>query len=226
MSDFTFSEHGEDILIHRLLLWKENGFYVDVGCYHPRNMSMTPRLRNFGWNGINIDADERVIKRFNTELPHLTNLCVAITDKNCDVVLRRYEDSVINTISQKQKNHLDNIEKNDGLFTKQLDESTVEAKSLTTILDSFEIEQIDFLNLDIEEMELEALRGFPFDKYLPSVIACEIHRLVLENSDKNEIVHFLMEQGYILQSYIFHTAIFIRKNFDTELCHRVQANRL
>jgi len=58
MSDFTFAEHGEDILIHRLLLWKEHGYYVDCGAYHSRNLSLTARLRNFGWTGLNIDIDD------------------------------------------------------------------------------------------------------------------------------------------------------------------------
>ena len=62
MSDFTFSEHGEDILIHRLTLWKEHGFYFDCGAYSARLMSLTHRLRSFGWTGINVDIDIEVVE--------------------------------------------------------------------------------------------------------------------------------------------------------------------
>lgn len=226
MSDFTFSEHGEDILIHRLLLWKKKGFYIDCGCYHPRKMSMTARLRNFGWSGMNIDADKRVIDVFNLELSNYINVNTAISDVDGEVDLQRYEDPVINTISKKQLKHLNAIEDSGNLFTKKLDCIKIKSKSLSSLIEEYSILEVDFLNLDIEEVELDALKGFPWDKLSPNVIACEMHRLNLETCSENEIVQFLKDKGYILQSYVFHTSIFVKNNFDTELCHQVPFKRL
>ena len=170
MGDFTFSEHGEDILIHRLLLWKKNGFYLDCGAYHPRNMSLTARLRLFGWSGINIDADSRVIDVFNEQNNNSINVNVAISSEPGIVTLRRYEDPVINTISSEQIGHLDAIENQGGLLTQKLDDIEIECKPLSRILDENHVKTIDFMNIDIEGVELDAIEGFPWAEIEPSVI--------------------------------------------------------
>jgi len=36
-----FGEFGEDILINRFFRKKDDGFYVDIGCYHPTKGSLT-----------------------------------------------------------------------------------------------------------------------------------------------------------------------------------------
>lgn len=226
MGEFTFSEHGEDILIHRLLYWKKCGFYVDVGCYHPRNMSLTARLRNYGWQGLNIDADSRVIEIFEKEMPHMRNVNVAISDREGDVRLYRFDDPVINTISDEQNKHLQNIEKTAGLFTARKDSDFVKASKLSDVIDMCSVENIDFLNLDIEGAEILAINGFNWGKYNPVVVACEIHELDLMDIAGNDVVYKMYELGYILQSYVFHTAIFIKKNHSVEYCHRLKFETL
>lgn len=228
MSDFIFSEHGEDIVIHRLLLWKENGYFVDCGAYHPRHMSLTARLRNFGWRGINIDIDRDVVDAFDVSLPGYTNVCAAVSDKKKEVKLYRYADPVLNTISAEQKEHLRKIEDAGELFTRQISSEFVVTTTLTDLLSKQGVENgmIDFLNLDIEGEELNALKGFPWEAQRPAVISIEIHKLDLPNCLAHPVVGYMYSKGYIIQSYIFHTAIFCLATFDTEFCHRVRASRL
>lgn len=223
MSDFTFTEHGEDLLIHRLLLWKESGFYVDCGAFHTRKMSMTARLRNFGWTGINIDADREVIQNFQSDLPHMINICAAIGEEKGQAILYRYQDPVLNTIDSLQHHHLQAIENRGELFTHYIGQEVVKTTSLSTILEEIGVSdgKVDFLNLDIEGVELTALKGFPWSSQQPRVITVEIHRLVLKECSKHPVVQFMATQDYVMQSYVFHTAIFVPKEFDTELCHLV-----
>ncbi len=44
-----FGEFGEDILINRFFRKKNDGFYVDIGCYHPIKGSLTYYLYKKGW---------------------------------------------------------------------------------------------------------------------------------------------------------------------------------
>jgi FkbM family methyltransferase len=228
MGDFTFSEHGEDILIHRLLLWKQSGVYVDCGAYHPTRMSLTARLRAFGWTGVDIDIDEAVVQTFRDRVPASTPVCAAVSDVQREVTFHRYEDPVLNTISDEQFQRLDRIEQAGELFTRHDGATTVTTRTLIEILGELALpnQSVDFLNLDIEGGELQALQGFPWSSQTPAVIAVEVHRLDLARCSEHEIVRFLVRQGYVLQSYVFHTAIFMRRDFDTELCHRVQFARL
>ena len=46
-----FGEFGEDILINRFFRKKNDGFYVDIGCYHPIKGSLTYYLYKKGWRG-------------------------------------------------------------------------------------------------------------------------------------------------------------------------------
>lgn len=161
VSDFTFSEHGEDILIHRLMLWKEHGFYVDCGAYHARDMSLTARLRSFGWTGI--DIDPQVVQRLQKDLPGTQTLCAAIGLDEGAANFFRYADPVLNTVCPKQHAHLQAIEQSCELFTRHLDSKEIRTTTIARLLKEQNIldMRIDFLNLDIEGMELMALQGFP-----------------------------------------------------------------
>lgn len=228
MSDFTFAEHGEDLLIHRLLLWKECGFYIDCGAYDARKMSLTARLRNFGWTGINVDIDGEVIKRLQQNLPSTVSVCAAIGETEGLATLYRYQDPVINTIDPDQHRHLQAIALRGELFTEFVGKESVRTTSIARILQDNQVpdRSVDFLNLDIEGVELTALQGFPWERQQPQVVAVEIHRLDLATCAQHPLINFMSKQDYILQSYVFHTAIFTPKAFDTELCHRVSAQRL
>ena len=41
---YHYAEFAEDVFIDRILKNINNGFYVDVGCYHPFKGSLTYRL--------------------------------------------------------------------------------------------------------------------------------------------------------------------------------------
>ena len=56
--------------------------YVDVGCYHPIELSNTALLYNKGWNGINIDISEYSIELFNFLKPDDINLNLAVSNTN------------------------------------------------------------------------------------------------------------------------------------------------
>ena len=54
-----YSQFGEDKILNELIPNKfTNGFYVDVGCFHPKKYSNTYILFRRGWRGINIDMED------------------------------------------------------------------------------------------------------------------------------------------------------------------------
>ena len=64
---------GEDLQIKKYFGNKKNGFYVDVGAYHPIQRNNTVLLHQMGWEGINIDVSNFSIKLFNHLRPSDTN---------------------------------------------------------------------------------------------------------------------------------------------------------
>ena len=54
----SYSMDGEDLEIVKYFENLDNGFYVDVGCYHPIEMNNTYLLYKKNWKGINIDVSK------------------------------------------------------------------------------------------------------------------------------------------------------------------------
>ena len=81
--------------------------------------------------------------------------------------------------------------------------SSIQADTLNSVLEKSKLKnkKIDFLNLDIEGNEINALKSFNFKKYSPKLICVEIHNYLPINSKKgrfklNPINKLLRERGY------------------------------
>ena len=61
----NYSIFGEDDFVDNYFKNKSDGFYIDVGCYHPLEGNNTHLLYKKGWNGINIDINFYSIELFN-----------------------------------------------------------------------------------------------------------------------------------------------------------------
>jgi FkbM family methyltransferase len=52
---FSYSQNFEDVYIDRVFSDVSDGFYIDVGAYHPDDDSVTKYFYDKGWSGINIE---------------------------------------------------------------------------------------------------------------------------------------------------------------------------
>ena len=55
-SEISNSHCGEDRILRYLFKKRKNGFYIDVGAFHPMISSNTFIFYENNWKGINIDA--------------------------------------------------------------------------------------------------------------------------------------------------------------------------
>ena len=78
----TYSQFKEDIFLKKYFQNINQGFYVDIGCYHPIKYSNTALLYNKGWSGINLDLNQTSIDLFNIARKRDKNICAAISNKN------------------------------------------------------------------------------------------------------------------------------------------------
>ena len=179
-----FGEFGEDIFINRILKNINKGKYVDVGCYHPYKGSLTYKLYDRGWNGINIDISKTSIDLFNISRKKDINLNLAIS--NFDGETYYYENSPIN-----QQNSL---EDNNGI------KKEIEAYKLNTLLEKNKIEKIDYLNIDAEGNDYKAISNFNFTKYEPQLITIEFNSYDMEKLINSEIHKCMTKNNYKLIS--------------------------
>ena len=101
---------------------------------------------------------------------------------------------MLNTINKKFAN---------SSFRKGFKTSFVQADTLNSVLGKSKLKnkKIDFLNLDIEGNEINALKSLNFKKYSPKLICVEIHNYSSSASKintlkSNPIYSFLKRKGY------------------------------
>lgn len=178
---------GEDLIIADLTKNINNGFYVDAGCYHPLHLNNTYLLYKRKWNGINIDISEFSIKLFNFMRPDDVNINSAISDS----------ENEISFYYQKKLSQLSTIKKNISTERMQgkIKEKKIKSFTLNSILKNskFKDKQIDFLNIDIEGADFEALRSLDFKTYNPKIICIEIMEKNIFNS---KTFNFLKNLNY------------------------------
>ena len=185
----SYAMDNEDIAVLDYFKDKKNGFYVDVGCYHPIHRNNTYLLHKQNWNGINIDTSQFSIDLFKYMRPKDLNYNCAVSDKNENIKL----------FYQKELSQLSTTEKNqaESVFQGNIKEKEIQAFTLDEILNRsiYKNSKIDFLDIDVEGADLKVLKGLSFDKFKPELVCVEIHEKEIKQS---EIYKFLVDKKYEL----------------------------
>ena len=169
--------HGEDILLWRYFQGIRNGFFIDVGAYLPKLFNNTWRLRKkLGFKGINIEPTDNInlFKRFRKDDINLQ--CLVGNKNNYEWF---YYDSEHPASSGK---------KTTG------EKLLIEQRTLTSIINEFEVKKIDLLDIDTEGTEFEVLQGYDW-KVKPRLI------LIEENGDER-IESFLTSYKMIAKTFL------------------------
>ena len=191
----SYSMLGEDLVVKNFFKKKTNGTYVDVGCYHPIDGNNTHLLFKNGWNGINIDLNKISIDLFNIARKNDENFRVAVSNKSKKIKFYyRKKINMLNTINKKFANNS---------FKKGYSIDYIQARTLSSILKESKLKnkKIDFLNIDIEGNEINALKTLDFKIYRPKLICVEIHNFTVNRVNKgnfkdHSIYKFLKQKGY------------------------------
>ena len=189
-SGFTHhAQFAEDITIHHLF-GNRTGFFVDVGCFHPKKHSNTWALYKRGWRGINIDIDSIKIAAFNRVRPEDINIACAIS--NVEGEATYYSDGFYSlTVTM------------DAEFASRNNRykpKTTACKRLDSIIDAspYKDREIDFLTVDAEAHDMEVLTSLDFDRYKPKLVAVESHHPLFSEVCESDIYRFLIEKNYCL----------------------------
>ena len=215
----TYSISNVDLIVDRIFSNKLDGIYIDIGCNHPIKYNNTYLLHKRGWNGINIDLDKKCINEFNIMRKNDYNVqeLVGSIDGEEKEIYYYHERSAINTISKeladKRKNKPRQIIKK-------------KTKSINKIIESspYNNKKINFMSIDIENYEYEALKYFNFQKYEIDLIVTEcmdINQQKLETHTQsldyilNTKLYKLLEQNnYKLINWVNSDLVFVRKSLE------------
>jgi FkbM family methyltransferase len=212
-----FSYSGEDAFVQWYFnrkAWKylncqypKNGFYVDVGSFHPINISNTYWFYKKGWRGINIDANPQTKELFDNKRPQDINLHVAISDEEKELVFYSWGESPLNTLSE------DLVKKYIQEKKRQPNEIKLKTIRLDSILDRYlpANQEISFFSVDVEGHDLEVLKSNNWDKYRPELVLVEelnddIHQLI-----NSPIANLMKDMDYAMIAWTPPTVIYVNK---------------
>jgi FkbM family methyltransferase len=179
----------EDINILNYFGDKKDGFYVDVGCFHPMDRNNTYLLYLNNWRGINIDISQFSIDLFNFMRPDDYNFRCAVSEKN----------QIVKIFFQKELSQLSTTDEVQAkkVFQGKIKSKEIQSYTLDHILEKskFYNKEIDLLDIDVEGTDYKVLLGLNFEKYKPKLICVEIHN---QNIKDDAIYKFLTNKGYTL----------------------------
>lgn len=157
----SYSFLHEDNVIDWLTGYKDNGIYIDIGAFHPTNLSNTKLFYDRGWHGINIEPNIEGYEFFLKERPRDVNLNRAVgvgeanywndggmgSGETCDEARAR-------KFGMKNK-------------------TTVKLKPLKEIFEENGLKMVDFMSIDVEGFEMEVLKSNDWNIYKARVICLE-----------------------------------------------------
>tara|TARA_B110000971_G_scaffold83110_1_gene85176 strand:- start:261 stop:851 length:591 start_codon:yes stop_codon:yes gene_type:complete len=184
-------------MVGRFFKNKKNGFYVDIGAYHPFKGSLTQTLYRKGWSGINIDISKTSVDLFKIARPKDINI-------NCAIGKITEETKFFQNSKMNQQNSL--IRQNSNQV-----EVKIKCYKLNDILTSNKIEKVDYINIDTEGTELDVLKGLDFKKIKPSLLTIEDNHFDLDSDSKKKKKNYMKNQGYVQINNIGVTMFFIKR---------------
>jgi FkbM family methyltransferase len=172
---------------------KKDGFYIDVGCFHPIRLSNTKFLYDKGWRGINIDISKKSIDLFKITRKKDINLNIGIGNKN-EISEAYFKKDLFhaNTLVY------DHAETFLGEYTKK----KINVHTLNSVIsNNAKNKKIDFLDIDCEGKDLEVLEGLDLNKNEIDLISIEMHGYDEKTKRNGELIFDVMKTNRYKKLY-------------------------
>jgi FkbM family methyltransferase len=191
----SYAQEGEDLILAALLDLRESkrpGFYVDVGAHHPQRFSNTFLFYRNGWSGINIDARPGSMLAFQRDRTRDINVEAAVGEDHKARTFYEFTDPALSSFCR------DRVPMGYHGWT------IVGERQLTTVTLAHLLEQhlppgklIDFMTVDVEGFDLQALRSNDWVKFRPAVVLVEDDEVIRSNRfGHSSISNYMLQQGY------------------------------
>ncbi|EKD52779.1 MAG: methyltransferase FkbM family [uncultured bacterium] len=201
----SYAQSGEDLIAWGELGGRKQGYYIDVGAFHPKVFSNTYMFYKKGWRGICIDPNPEMEELFRKARPGDKFLNMGVGESRKVMEYFEFEDGAANTFSPEQakKNQVE-------AGRKQIGTRMVAIMPLKMIFEKYLPKggKIDLLSVDVEGMDLEVLKSNDWKKYRPEMVVCEDLEFDYKNWKKSDVTAYLDSLGYDLIAKTPYSLIF------------------
>ncbi len=164
----SYAQNLEDVVLNRVFQSKPTGFYVDVGAHDPVELSVTKFFHDLGWRGINIEPVPSSFMNFEKERPRDINLNFALG-------ARHDFKTIYEVVDHPELTSLDReiAEKAARSMKASVRPAGVEVRTLAEICEQYCDGFIDFIKIDVEGTEKDAIEGADWVRFRPTMVAVE-----------------------------------------------------
>jgi FkbM family methyltransferase len=203
--------HGLDSKLEQYLP-STPGFFVEAGATDGLQNSNTYYLEAIkGWRGVLVEGipEQAEACRRNRRRSQVFNCALVGPDFGASEVTMHYSHlmSVVEGAFGSTEAEREHVEKGaasqDGVVPYEV---SVPARTLTSVLDEAGAGAIDFLSLDVEGFELEALRGLDLTRFAPALLLIE----VLDEERRGAIEAVLGERYELVDTLTEHDSLYRR----------------
>lgn len=181
------------------------GTMIELGAGPPVWFSTSKHFRDAGWRCICIDPNPKFVQQHKEVGNEIYQYACSYDD------VKSTNFKIVNThlwgpdVEGASFSSLEIKESHEINSNVDIENINVEVKKLDTLLSELNIDHIDFISVDTEGWELEAMRGFDLNRFKPKVV-------LLENYKHYEGYTKYMEKfGYSLDKKIEYNYIYSRK---------------
>jgi len=204
------SQIGQDKFIDEFFEKKEGLTFLDIGAHDGVSISNTFFLeRERNWNGICIEAQPSEFEKLKSNRKCIcVNVAVSNYNGETDFIYVEGYANMLSGISDDYNlSHKHRIENEVRAYGGAINTIKVPVKTLQSILDDHNTQNIDFCSIDTEGSEFNIIKSIDFDK-------TEIKVFIIENNygEKN-IENFLIEKGYVLYKKIEWDDVFVKQKY-------------
>lgn len=208
----SYSQEGEDILLRKVFSGK-NGFYVDVGAYHPVAISNSYLFYRVGWHGIVIEPFPGTATLFKRKRPRDIMVEMGVAAAPGALPLYIFTDRTHNTFSEAERD----AAIGDG--HKLVETTKVAVDRLENILDRHlpAGQSIDFMTIDVEGYEQDVIETNDWSRYRPKMLCVEMLGVRAEQVSGHGLTALLGRFGYRFSAKL-DNSVFFQSNDFSGLC--------
>lgn len=207
----TFSQMGEDLIVwnvlHSLLKPAEKctQTYIDVGANDAYALSNTALMYMHGWSGLLVEPNPVLAKRLEQARPRDRVLQAGVGSKrNLAADFHVFKDDVLSTFSPGESSRYREM---GHMLDKVI---SIPIITLDQVFE--ELPAPDFLNLDIEGLDVEVVESADWRRYRPAVICVETGVYSMPPRRDPTVARLLERRGYFLYADTFNNSILLDTN--------------
>lgn len=162
-------------ILDNVLQYKTDGTFIEIGANDGKTGSFTYNLASIGWYGFNFEPVPRLFEKCcDNHKRHMNvknfQLALGNTSTEADII----DANTLSTMDVETANAYKKIQQFSRFFKDTLNIHRVKVERLDTIINEYNITNIDLLVINVEGHEEAVLEGFTINNNEPKIIIIEI----------------------------------------------------